>query len=200
MSLSFREYNLCTTNPTENCLLCVFLPFCLLTLVTRFKARHWKGARVLLWLLVSFASGVASQSKTEKMDMVHPMPIWSKSRTLQMARKSYLTPPTSYTTTTIFSPQEGGTECQLQKTQRALKSFIPSTIKYLNQPHKINHWPTSQSIPLPLQDCFIIFIYLSYDIVIIIINNNNNFNCKAPYTRGKFRSEAHKIVNSKVRH
>ena len=45
--------------------------------------------------------------------------------------KSYLTPPTSYTTITTSGRRY---RMPTVKTQRALKSFIPSSIKYLNHP------------------------------------------------------------------
>ena len=43
------------------------------------------------------------------------------------------------------------------KIQRALKTLIPSSIKYLNRPQQINRWPNTFP-PLPMQCCFIVLI------------------------------------------
>jgi len=46
---------------------------------------------------------------------VHPIPVWSNCISQEHCKwqpNPYLTPLTSYTTVTNFSPLEGGTECQ----------------------------------------------------------------------------------------
>ena len=52
---------------------------------------------------------------TKSLRAVHTMPVWSNCTSQEPCKyqpKSDMTPPTSYTTITTFSPLEGGTECQ----------------------------------------------------------------------------------------
>ena len=62
-----------------------------------------------------------------------------KSGTLQMATK-ILCDPTHFLHD-HYDLLPSGRRCRMStvKTQRALKSFIPSSIKYLNRPHNISH-------------------------------------------------------------
>ena len=50
------------------------------------------------------------------LDAIHPIPLWSSCTSqghCKWHRKSFLTPSTSYTIITTFSPVKGNTECQL---------------------------------------------------------------------------------------
>ena len=53
------------------------------------------------------------------------------------------------------------------RTQRASKSFTSSSIKWMNQPKKINRWPTYHSPHAANAMLFYTFIYVSYNIVIL---------------------------------
>ena len=80
-----------------------------------------------------------------------------KSRTLQMAT-NILSDPTHFLHDHYdLLPSGRRYRMPTVHSQRTLKSFIPSSIKYLNQPQKIIV-DLSQPLPLPIQCCFIIFI------------------------------------------
>ena len=90
-----------------------------------------------------------------------------KSRTLQMATK-ILSDPTHFLHDHYeLLPSGRRYKMPTVKTQRALKSFIPSSIKYLKQPRKIDHWTTFHSpyhchCNVVLSHLFIYLIILSY--------------------------------------
>ena len=81
-----------------------------------------------------------------------------KSRTLQMATKILSDPSHFLHDCYELLPPGRRYRMPTVKTQRALKSFIPSSIKYLNQPHTKIILEQSHSLPLSMQCCFIIFI------------------------------------------